>query len=137
MDAKNLLEQLNPKRDRLRALNELLSDSIQLKSGRLSFVNDSERRLSAALIQNPQNLDEISQLREKLDHNWDMYIKYQGAILKYQADIEVIKKEIEDLEQLLSIFPDKKAYCDFYKKKNKDDHQDFGMAPRSGADKTL
>ncbi|WP_342220527.1 hypothetical protein [Rickettsiella endosymbiont of Miltochrista miniata] len=120
MDTKNLLVQLNPKREHLRSLNELLNDSIQLKNGRLGFVNDSERKLSTALTQASQNPDEISQLGEKLDHNYRMYVKYEADILKYQQDIEVTKKEIKDLEQLLSTFPDKKAYCDFYKQKRDD-----------------
>jgi chromosome segregation ATPase len=117
MDTKDLLVQLNQKRNHLRSLNELLDSSIQLKNGRLGFVSDSERRLNAVLTRNPQNLDEISQLREKLDHNWRMYAKYEADIVKYEADIKITKKEIEDLEQLLSTCPDKKAYCDFYKQK--------------------
>lgn len=132
MDTKNLLVQLNQKREHLRSLNELLNDSISLRNGRLGFMSDSKQSLSTALTREPQNLDEISQLIKKVGDNHRMHANYEADILKYQADIEITKKEIEDLEQHLSTFPDKKAYCDFYKKKRDDDHQNSGMAPRSG-----
>ena len=125
MDTKNLLVQLNQKRDYLRSLNELLKSAIPLKSGRLGFVSDSERILNSALAQNPQNPVEISQLIKKVGINCRMYANYEADVVKYQADIEVTKKEIESLEQqLLSIAPEKKAYCDFYKKKKGDDDKD-------------
>ena len=122
MDTKSLLVQLNQKRDYLRSLNKLLRNAIPLKSGRLGFVSDSERILNSALAQKPV---EISQLIKKVGINRRMYANYEADVVKYQADIEVTKKEIESLEQqLLSIAPDKKAYCDFYKKKKGDDGKD-------------
>lgn len=135
MDTKNLQVQLNQKRDHLRLLNELLKSAISLKNGRLGFVSDSDRRLNTALARIPQNPDEISQLIKKVGINRRMYANYEADVVKYQADIEAAKKEIESLEQrLLSIAPNKKAYCDFYKKKNDDydenESQNFGTASR-------
>ncbi|WP_342228000.1 hypothetical protein [Rickettsiella endosymbiont of Rhagonycha lignosa] len=120
MDSKNLLVQLNQKREHLRSLKEFLIESVQLKNGRFGFFNDSQQRLNIALMRNPQNLDEIKQLSEKVDHHWNMYTKYEDKITVLQIDIDTTKQEITELEQLLSTFPDKKAYCDFYKQKKSD-----------------
>lgn len=124
MDSKKLLIQFNEKRERLRSLKELLNESIPLRNGRFSFYHDSTQRLNNALIQNPQNWDEIKKLSEKIDHNWNMYTKYKNTIIALQIDIDTTKQEITELEQLLSAFPDKKAYCDFYKQKKSDDKDD-------------
>lgn len=103
---------------------------ILLRNGRFSILNDSVQRLNFAL-QNHQISDPINQLKEKVDHNENMCTDYENKIIASQRGIEITKQEIKILEQLLGTFPDKKAYCDFYKQKkddNDDDRQNFSIA---------
>jgi DNA repair ATPase RecN len=132
MNTKDLLDQLNQKRNHLNSMQRFRDNAIQWKADLLHFVSDSGQRLDESLRQAPQNPDEISQLRERLDKDRQLYAKCEADLEEYQADIEVTKIEIRDLKWRLSTSLNKKIDDGFYKKRkddfDKENNQNSGTA---------
>jgi chromosome segregation ATPase len=130
MNTKELTTQLAQKRSYLHEAGAGIDALIQSKSDVALRLGCYERALNNALTQEHQNSDEIRELRERVNHYNHLYIHLGSDIAAHQRDVEVTKREIKDLEWLLSTPSGQKSQSSFYPSKkdnsDKEDRQNSG-----------